>query len=479
MKLHTRLLIAVCLLVFLVPSSALALTGDWGIVLEGVGSQVWVRAVTTDGNDEIYVAGEFKGTLSVAGGPALVSTSPAIRDVFVAKLKQNGTHLWSLSAGGSAEDFVTDIDANASGDVAVVGFSASDTVDFGGGLLFNEGLDDAFVASFDLNGVPQWSRMLGGINNDRANSVAVESGGEVIVAGSYEGKVDFGTGSFIAAGLKDWFLVRIDAGVTTVAESYGGTSSDFSPVIALDPLDRIALAGRFQGTVNLGNGNLVSAGGQDVAVAYLTAVGAVPDWSTSAGGTGTDLAGGIAVDAAGVYLTGAYTGTLNIGGGSLVSAGGNDGFVASWKKAGGAFLWAESFGGPGSDFGNRVALDGTQLYVAATFEGLADFGPFQFFAQALLDAALLELDTAGNWDAMLPGRGGSIEFGSDVAMFHHPGGGGGHEYEPDLGGPPAQRRRRGRGLRGEDEQRHRERRRPGDPGGAGAAARGAPQPGDG
>ena len=103
----------------------------------------------------------------------------------------------------------------------------------------------------------------------------------------------------------------------------------------------------FSGTVNFGAGNVTSAGSTDVFVTKLNASGA-HQWTTTFGGTSNDLGYGVAVDSSGnVYTTGYFAGTVNFGGGNVVSAGNNDVFVTK-LNASGQLIVAVAPGGGGT-----------------------------------------------------------------------------------------------------------------------------------
>jgi hypothetical protein len=89
--------------------------------------------------------------------------------------------------------------------------------------------------------------------------------------------------------------------------------------VAVDSLGEIAIAGYMQGSVDLGTGSLASAGGSDIFVAKYTA-GGVPLWSRRVGASQDDRAQGIAVDGSGnVYVIGTFQGTVDFGGGAVSS----------------------------------------------------------------------------------------------------------------------------------------------------------------
>jgi hypothetical protein len=75
-----------------------------------------------------------------------------------------------------------------------------------------------------------------------------------------------------------------------------------------------------------------------------------------------------ATDATGnVYVTGYFTGTVSFGNTTLVSAGGNDAFVAQWSPASNTFGWAYRAGGSGDEYASAIVLQGSNIYMAGSF----------------------------------------------------------------------------------------------------------------
>jgi len=88
----------------------------------------------------------------------------------------------------------------------------------------------------------------------------------------------------------------------------------------------------FIGTVDFGGGNLVSAGGWDIFVAKYDPAG-THLWSQRFGDTEDDHGESVATDASGnVFVTGDFFETVDVGGGNFVSAGLSDIFVAKYAS---------------------------------------------------------------------------------------------------------------------------------------------------
>src|SRR5439155_3523626 len=108
-----------------------------------------------------------------------------------------GDHVWSKHLGGTGDDLAMGVDVDGTGNVVVTG-GFTGAVNFGGGVLTSAGMSDIFVAKYGADGTYLWASRFGSTGNDRANSVAVDSSGNVLVTGSFLGTVDFGGGPLLA-----------------------------------------------------------------------------------------------------------------------------------------------------------------------------------------------------------------------------------------------------------------------------------------
>jgi hypothetical protein len=80
-------------------------------------------------------------------------------------------------------------------------------------------------------------------------------------------------------------------------------------------------------------------------------------WSQRFGSTGGDQSSGLAITPTGdVIVVGSFEGTVDFGGGPLVSAGSSDIFVARYSPAG-VHQWSKRFGGTSLDYATDVAVD--------------------------------------------------------------------------------------------------------------------------
>jgi hypothetical protein len=90
-------------------------------------------------------------------------------------------------------------------------FPSGTSPDFGGGALTNHGGDDIYVAAFaSADGAHLFSRGFGGTGEDRGLDVATNpTTGSVVVTGTFQGSVDFGTGAIAAQSPYSLFVLSL------------------------------------------------------------------------------------------------------------------------------------------------------------------------------------------------------------------------------------------------------------------------------
>jgi hypothetical protein len=202
-----------------------------------------------------------------------------------------------------------------------------------------------------------WSQRFGNSLDDYGYWAAVDGSGNVFVTGKFIGTVDFGGGNLTGAGNYEIFLAKYDAaGVHQWSQRFGSTGADIGYSVAADGLGNVVVTGHFNGTVDFGGGNLISAGGYDIFLAKYDAAG-VHVWSKRFGSGNHDIGYSVADGSGNVFVTGYFSGTVNFGGGSLVSASfAPDIFLAKYS-GGVAEPLITSVVDIGNDQGRRVRIE--------------------------------------------------------------------------------------------------------------------------
>jgi hypothetical protein len=97
-------------------------------------------------------------------------------------------------------------------------------------------------------------------------------------------------------------------------------------------------------------------------------------WAKQWGGPGIDAASDVAIDVNGdLVIVGVFSGSVNFGGGPLMSSGDPDIFVAKYSPTG-EYRWAKRFGGPKADMALNVVTDSAGDIVISALGSQVDFG---------------------------------------------------------------------------------------------------------
>jgi hypothetical protein len=245
--------------------------------------------------------------------------------------------------------------ADGQGNIIVAG-SFTGQLDFGGGLIRSNGGVDIFIARYSSNGTHLWSRGIGGSQDDWAKAVALGSNGDILIIGwSGSGAVDFGGGPI---NLVSAYLARYSSdGVYQWARPLGTTIVDGS-AIQTDSGGNLIVGGFFAGNCDFGGGPVASVQTGDAFLAKYTSAGGYL-WAVRAGGSAAygTLVSQIAVDHSDqIVMTGFTTGAGDMGGVTFPGFGGNDIFLVKYSAAGSP-LWSRNFGGSGRDRGKGIAID--------------------------------------------------------------------------------------------------------------------------
>ncbi len=246
--------------------SKLSPSGDllWSTLVGG-SAEDFARGIAVDSSGNAYITGytyspTFSGTDQTRAGFA---------DAFVSKFSSGGDLLWSRLLGGSDNDRGYGIAVDSFGNAYITGETESPT--FPGADQTRAGLTDAFVSKFSSGGDLLWSTLVVGSAEDYAQGIAVDSSGNAYITG-YTNSPTFPGTDQINAGDIDVFASKVSAaGELLWSKLVGGSFDERGQGIALDSLGNIYVAGRTNSTNFPGpNGaKLASAGSNDAFVIKL------------------------------------------------------------------------------------------------------------------------------------------------------------------------------------------------------------------
>jgi len=365
----------------------------YGTFLGGSSWEEQALDAASDSEGAMYVTGytassDFPTTV---GG---FNVTPGL-NIFFVKFSPDGATLeYAALMGGSTgsvdkpSGIVVDSDHSVyiSGSTSCSDFPTSTNafdLDFNGGV-------DAFLVKIDPDmNILEYSTFIGGSGNDMANAIAMDSSGDVYVAG-YAGSIDFPVtpGALTTDKSDHIFIFKLDAESAAVTYSavFGSGGLHTTNALAVDEAGNAYITGNtssktFPVTTGAYDIDFNQTSGYDGFLAVLNPAGNALTYGSYLGGSESDE--GYAIDVGGdgtVYITGvthsanfpisaaAYDSTYN--------GGNNDIFVTKMLPAGlGAadLIYSTYIGGSSDDWAFGLDVDS---YGTAHLTGYTDSGNF-------------------------------------------------------------------------------------------------------
>jgi hypothetical protein len=384
----------------------------------GVRREVEGGYAVSEGGRVRFAVGEYDASLPLVIDPTLV---------------------YSTYLGGSGGDQAWGVAVDSTGQAYMAGYTTSTNFPTASPVqAANGGFQDAFVAKVNAAGTALvYSTYLGGNGGDQARAIAIDPSGNAYVTG-FTGSTNFPTANAFqaaqgAGNSQDIFVTKLNAlGNTLVYSTYlgGDGALEFGEGIAVDSAGIAYLTGCTDSS-NFPRVNPIQdahAGGGDVFITKLNALGNTLVYSTYLGGSAFDLAEGIAVDSAGVaVITGDTASTTNFPTANPIQAahagGGRDPFVTKVNAAGNALIYSTYLGGSGDDQGESVAVDSAgNAYVTGTtdstnFPTANALQPTNGGTSIFQDAFVTKINATGSalvYSTYLGGAGGEVGHGIAV-----------------------------------------------------------------
>ncbi|HUK27276.1 MAG TPA: SBBP repeat-containing protein [Candidatus Acidoferrales bacterium] len=274
--------------------------------------QTWGYSVVTDSSNSIWIT----GATQTFGGENY--------NVFLQKFDESCHLLFTLQWAGAGNDIPHGLAVDAEDNVYVVGSTTS----------FSNGMSQIFLLKYSSAGEFQWAQRFGGIKNDYGNGVAVDSNGNIYVAGT--------TSSYGAGGTNGILLKYDSFGNLIYYRTWGGSQNSYGTGVAVDSGGYVYETGY---TYSLG-----PKPGTSAVILLKYDPNGTPIFQDIWGGTQNDFASGVAVDFDGhVYVVG-YTKTFDLTPG-IPSA-----FLLKFNPDG-TLLFQKIWGGNRGDFAYAVAVD--------------------------------------------------------------------------------------------------------------------------
>lgn len=290
-----------------------------------------------------------------------------------------------------------------------------------------------------------YSTYLGGSGSDFGQGIAVDGSGNAYVAG-FTTSTNFPSATRVPTGTTggggDAFVIKLNpVGNGLIYAAYiGGAANDAARDLAIDSFGNAYITGQTQSsnfpTLNahqptFGGGTCGSVNSPrpcaDAFVAKLNPAGSALVFSTFLGGSGEDIAFGIAVDSNNNVIVAGQTASTNfptLGPIRNTNAGGTDAFVTKYNSAG-AMAYSTYLGSPGEDAAQAVAVDATGNAYVAGYAGSTNFptaSPLQAASGGNRDVFVSKLNPGGSaliFSTYLGGSGDDIGYGVAIDSLNN------------------------------------------------------------
>ena len=330
--------------------------GNWDaflLKLNSSGTFQWVKSygsnyndlgrdVAIDSNDNIYMLGNYRGTVDFGGGD---ENGAVNGDIFLVKFNSSGVFQWVYTAGASSADDSRALALDSSDNPYITG-SFQSTVNFGGGNITAANTDDLFILKLNSSGAYQNIYTSNIFTTQKGKGLAVDSSGNIYATGTFSGTVDFGGGNITTSG-NDIYLLKLNSSlafqwVKRFAVDNGEASLALGLAVTVDEDGNVYSVGQIGSTIDLGGGSQIFGGQNDAYIVKHDSSGSF-QWSKTFGSgsqNNIDKAQDIVIDSNGFVIAVGEVESQNIDftsvGGEILTnfvTGDNPNFVLKIKSA--------------------------------------------------------------------------------------------------------------------------------------------------
>ena len=280
---------------------------------------------------------------------------------------------------------------------------------------------EAFAAVWDEAGKLEWAGRIGVASGASAVTAMVfdPQTGRLFVAGTFVGRIDFGTTSLLASGAQDvdGFVARYSPSgdvelVTQIQSSQPIAITD----LALEPVPtgaKLWVAGSFTQRVDVGGFGADGAAVEDVFLVQLDSDGLIAESVRGLGGMGIDTRATLAAAEPnqGVVIAGQFSNSMVIDPGAampttLSSSGGLDVFLMKWSEAN-SLEWAVNIGSAANETVEDVACLADGSFAAV---GVARGGDITFASGLPEAVTLISFGLGDGWSARYEATTGTLRW---------------------------------------------------------------------
>lgn len=232
-------------------------------------SQNWISARTIKGNSNDFgtlvqndksgntiISGIITSSILVTGNDTFYYSSPT--GCLLSKLDSTGNFIWTKIIGDSDQDRITSIVTDSLGNIYTTGFFVGQPLIIDSDTLFSKGSYDFFVTKYLSNGTAVWSKNFGGQDGDASGSISIDRSGAIYVSAYLESYLTvLGLDTINSNGNGIGLILKLDnSGGVVWTRTI--TTTDIC-AIKCDSHNNVYFAGTFTGTMNVGGTTIISA----------------------------------------------------------------------------------------------------------------------------------------------------------------------------------------------------------------------------
>lgn len=393
------------------------------------------KGICKDTKGNIYAIGNTTSNdLPVTAG-AFQSTYKANYEAFVVKFDSCGVLIWCTYFGTNGFDSGEKIAYSKSdSSIVITGFTDGSDLD----TTYNcfqptsNGMNECFLAKFNLNGQAKWVTYFGGTQSDFSYAISIDQKSNIVIGGTSLSPIIHTTAQSFQqnlVGAVDAFIARFNSnGQLKFSTFYGGSNAeDIHDVTTDSDGNIIGVGGSFSNNLSTSVGCLQSSysGGMEIYVIKLDSIGNRL-FSTYIGGSGTDDAYGSCVDLQkNIYLTGHTTSNdfykTAISHQTLI-VGNNDNYCLKLTPNG-TLIWSTIYGGSSFDLNVHCKIDANNNIYSLINSQSSDF-PMLGTGNYTLNSGsneivIAKINSNGQliWSSYKGGSGGEVP--GDLVLFNN------------------------------------------------------------
>ncbi len=264
------------------------------------------KSIAANNSGDIFIAGDFAGIAEFDGGNSIEAEGKT--DIFVLKISDGGIS-WIKTINGEEDVTASAVYTDDDGNVYLTGDFIGTIDFGNGNELSSRGKEDSFFAKYDGDGNVSGIHQIGGLANDAGKGVYVDDNNNIFASGYFSETANFGKDiKFASFGGYDNYAAKYDENMDNIwVVQTGGPWKDEALTINGFYGEYLLYGGIYQSNGIFGGGlRSTSRGGDDIYIIKLDKEGA-PEWGYFAGGTENEYLNDVAVRSRQeIYATGKF-----------------------------------------------------------------------------------------------------------------------------------------------------------------------------